>query len=160
MTSHKKRTAAIAAILALAIPAVASAAGETANVKLPPGYLKINPVTCKFIHPEQDISTGPSWHNLQTYVLREDARHDVKEACLTNRKPPKAQLLYQRVVAVGTGHTVTVGCPPGYLVVSGGSQSETTGSYPATDDTWTVVRDHLSPRILDARAVCVELVQR
>jgi hypothetical protein len=161
MTSHKKYVAALAALGALAIPtvAIASSTEQTPNL-IPPGapsgYLAINKTTCKFIHPEIDVH--PTAH--ERYARAEDSRDDVKLNCLTNRKQPRARLLYTRVLAVGTGHTVTVGCPPGYLVVSGGSQSETTGSYPATDDTWTVVRDHLSPRILDARAVCVELVQR
>ena len=122
----------------------------------------VNPNTCKFVKPEVDPPTGPTWKNLRAYVIYEDARHDAKLSCLTRKvggfkTPPPVQLQTKIVTATGTGQTVTATCPAGFSVTGGGSKSETTGSYPSSSSAWTVVRDHLSPRVLDATAICVRL---
>ena len=70
MTGHKKLLLAAVAIVALAVPAVANAVSEHANTEqFPPGYLQINPTTCKFLHKEIDQPTGPTWKNLRQFAI-------------------------------------------------------------------------------------------
>lgn len=157
--AHKKLATLLVVGLLLAAAGTAVAASEHAVPALIPngaplGYLSINHQTCKFVHPEIDVKPTP----MERYARAEDSRDDVKMSCLANRKPPKATLQYKRVLAVGTGQSVTAGCPSGWLVFGGGSQSEVKGSYPATDDSWTVTRDAQSPTQLGAYAVCARLV--
>src|SRR5438034_5253886 len=123
MTTYKKAMLAAAAVVALAIPTVASAIGEHAsNEGFPPGYLQINPKTCKFLHPEIDQATGPTWKNLRRFVVWEDARHDVKLQCLANRADRVSGVTgYVHVKATGTGHSVTARCPEGDVVLGGGN---------------------------------------
>jgi hypothetical protein len=71
--------------------------------------------------------------------------------------PAKVKFGYTQVTATGLGKTVSATCPTGYKVTGGGSRSETTGSYPSSNTSWTVVRDHLSPKRLDVTAVCVRV---
>src|SRR5256885_17058940 len=82
--NHKKAVlATLGALAALAVPTVAVAAsGEPANVSIPKSAIALNPKTCRFLHPELDPATGPTWKNLRVYSLYEDARHDAKMACL------------------------------------------------------------------------------
>ncbi len=105
MTTHKKLIAAAVAVVALAVPAIASATGEHASTAgFPPGYLQINPVTCRFLHPEIDQPTGPTWKNLRKFAIWEDARHDAKLNCLTNRPDHTGGLAgYVQVKATSTG---------------------------------------------------------
>lgn len=150
MTSSKKLTAAAVAILALLVPAVAAATSEHANVNgFPEGYLAINPTTCKFLHPEIDQPLGPTWKNLRTAFIWEDARHDKKMSCLTNRVNGAAGGVagavagYAQVRATSTGQTVTATCPNGDIVLGGGNISgEVAGSYPSSNSSWTIVRAH------------------
>jgi hypothetical protein len=145
MTGHKKLLLAAVAIAALAVPAVASAVSEHANTEqFPPGYLQINPTTCKFLHKEIDQPTGPTWKNLRQFAIWEDARHDAKLNCLTNRPDHTAGLAgYVQVKATGTGHSVTATCPKGDVVLGGGIMAgEAAGSYPSTTSAWTIIRAH------------------
>jgi hypothetical protein len=174
---HRKLITAAIAIGALAIlvPVALATSSTTAfkaeaHVASNTGPNAINPATCKFLHRERDVVTnlGTLEQKLSEngrYDISEDARHDRKMNCLTNlvntvKKTitQPAHLHYIRVMAEGTGPNVVIGCPSGYHVVGGGSQSEVTGSYPSTDDTWTIVRDHLSPKVLVGYAVCIRLV--
>ena len=145
MIGHKKLLLAAVAVVALAVPAVASAVSEHANTEqFPPGYLQINPVTCKFLHKEIDQPTGPTWKNLRQFAIWEDARHDAKLNCLTNRPDHTAGLAgYVQVKATGPGHSVTATCPEGDVVLGGGIMAgESAGSYPSTNSTWTIIRAH------------------
>jgi hypothetical protein len=168
------------ALLALAVPAIASATGESANVKLPPGTTAINPKTCKFLHKEVDPPTpGPGTtlagaelaiRTLRVYTLYEDARHDAKMACLTHHMgtngkrgpagpagpagprgargpagPTGSGLAgYVRVSAPINFKqaSAAVSCPTGDVVLGGGATVEVEGSYPSSDSTWIVLRDH------------------
>jgi hypothetical protein len=154
---HRKAViAAVAALTALGGTAYAATTEQAAHSFIPPGapsgYLQINPRTCRFVHREIDVKPTPN----ERYARAEDSRDDVKMNCLANRG---AQLQYKSVFASGTGHTVTAQCPAGYYVSGGGSQSETTGSWPVGNDAWTVVRDHLSPRVLGVTAICIRVTQ-
>jgi hypothetical protein len=145
MTTHKKLIAAAVAAVALAVPAIANATGEHASAAgFPPGYLQINPVTCKFLHPEIDQPTLPTWRNLRKFAIWEDARHDAKLNCLTNRPDHTAGLAgYVQVKATSAGANVTATCPTGDVVLGGGITSgEAAGSYPSSASTWTVNRAH------------------
>lgn len=152
---HKK-----AVIVGVIAATLATGTAYAASEHAVPSSAQVNPQTCHFTHPERDPATGPTWKNLRTYVIYEDARHDAKMACLANHMPkptlPPA-LHYTQVTATGTGQTVTATCPTGYEVTGGGSKSETTGSYPSSTSAWTVVRDHMSPPKLDVTAICVRL---
>jgi hypothetical protein len=158
LTTHRK-AALIAAGLATLATGTAFAAGEHANTS---PASAVNPKTCRFLQREKDPKTGPTWKNLRTYVIYEDARHDAKMACLARHMPKPANPVnvkfgYTQVTATGLGKTVTATCPAGYKVTGGGSRSETTGSYPSSNSSWSVVRDHLSPKRLDVTAVCVQV---
>ena len=145
MKSHKKAMLAAVAAVALAVPAVASAMGEHANAEgFPPGYLQINPQTCKFVHPEIDQATSPTWKNLRRFTIWEDARHDAKLSCLTNRPDHTGGVTgYVQVKATGAGQSVTATCPEGDVVLGGGNLSgEAAGSYASSSSTWTVNRAH------------------
>ncbi len=145
MKGHKKAILAAVAAVALAVPAVASAMGEHTNADgFPPGYLQINPQTCKFLHPEIDQATGPTWKNLRRFAIWEDARDDVKLSCLTNRPDHTGGVAgYVQVKATGTGQSVTATCPEGDVVLGGGNVSgEAAGSYPSSASSWTVNRAH------------------
>ena len=154
MISSKKLAAAAVAILALLVPAVAAATSEHASVKgFPKGYLAINPKTCKFLHREIDQQLGPTWKNLRTGFIWEDARHDAKMSCLTNRVNGAfggvagAVAGYAQVKATGPGHTVTATCPNGDIVLGGGNiGGEVAGSYPSSNSSWTIVRAHDNKR--------------
>jgi hypothetical protein len=158
MTGYKKAMLAAAAVVALAAPAVASGVGEHANTEqFPPGYLQINPTTCKFLQKEIDQATLPTWKNLRQFAIWEDARHDAKLTCLTNRSDHTSGLAkYIQVTATGPGHSVTATCPKGDVVLGGGSPSETAGSFPSSASSWTVARDHLSPKALTVIATCAQ----
>lgn len=82
--NHKKRVLAAVAILCATVGAGTAFAAEHANL-LPAGapawYLKINPQTCRFIHPEIDVRPGPG----ERYAQAEDSRDDVKLSCLTHK---------------------------------------------------------------------------
>jgi hypothetical protein len=158
MTGYKKAMLSAVAVVALAAPAVASGVGERANTEqFPPGYLQINPTTCKFLHTEIDQATLPTWKNLRQFAIWEDARHDAKLTCLTNRPDHTSGITgYIQVRATGTGHTVTATCPTGDVVLGGGSPEETTGSSPSSDSAWTVKRDHLSPPLVTVIATCAK----
>jgi hypothetical protein len=158
LTTHRK-AALIAAGVTVLATGTAYAAGEHASAS---PATAVNPKTCRFLHREVDPKTGPTWKNLRTYVVYEDARHDAKMACLARHMPKpvapvKVKFGYTQVAASGLGKTVTATCPAGYKVTGGGSRSETTGSYPSSNSSWTVVRDHLSPKRLDVTAVCVRV---
>jgi hypothetical protein len=172
---------ALAAISIAAVTAAVAIAGSSAPVadsaRVPTtGPNAINPANCHFLHREVDVVTdlGSLEQKLAEngkYDIAEDGRHDAKQNCNTNliNKVKKmvenlkqtigqpSTLHYMRVLASGTGQTVMVSCPAGFLVMSGGSQHETTGSYAVSNDTWAVVRDHLSPKVLDVRAVCIRV---
>jgi len=163
MTGSKKFVAAAVALLALLVPAVAFAAIEHSHARgFPEGYLAINPKTCKFFHREIDQPLGPTWKNLKVAFVWEDARHDAKLSCLTNRVNGAAGGVagavagYAQVKKTGTGHTVTVTCPKGDLVLGGGNiGGEVAGSYPASDSSWTIVRAHDNHRAsITAVATC------
>ena len=161
---HRKRG--IIAVGAIMVACLALAASALAAAEHVSRGAAVNPKTCKFLTPEKDPATGPTWKNLRTYVIYEDARHDAKVACLQNhmggkRGPagpagPAGVSGYVQVKATGTTHTVTATCPQGDVVLGGGSPSETTGSYPSSTSAWTVVRDHLSPKRLTVIATCAE----
>jgi hypothetical protein len=150
MTSSKKLAVAAVAILALLVPAVAAATSEHASLKgFPEGYFAMNPKTCKFLHPEIDQPLGPTWKNLRTAFVWEDARHDKKQSCLTNRVNGAAGGVagavagYAQVKATGPGQTVTATCPNGDIVLGGGNiGGEVAGSYPSSNSSWTIVRAH------------------
>lgn len=114
-------------------------------------------------------------NDLRTYSLYEDMRHDVKMSCLSNHMGQRGPAGpagargpagpagpagsggvagYVQVKATGTGASVTATCPTGDVVLGGGSPDETTGSYPSSQSSWTVNRDHLSPRVLTVIATC------
>jgi hypothetical protein len=149
----------------------AIAATEGSNL-IPPGapagYLKINPATCKFVHPEIDVRPSPT----ERYARAEDSRDDVKLSCLTN-KIDKARLgapgpRGPRGLTGATGPagpagapgglsgyvivsaainfkqaSATVSCPSGDKVLGGGANVEVEGSYPvASGSGWVVTRDH------------------
>jgi hypothetical protein len=163
MTSSKRLIALAVALVGLLVPAVAIAAIEhTESGQFPEGYLQINPKTCKFLHREIDQPLGPTWKNLRKAFIWEDARHDAKLSCLTRRVNGAAGGVagavagYARVSKTGTGHTVTVTCPDGDIVLGGGIQSgEAAGSYPSSDTTWTIVRAHDNHRAsITAWATC------
>jgi hypothetical protein len=145
MSRVKKWTLAAVAVAALAVPAVASGVGEHASAEqFPPGYLQINPTTCKFLHKEIDQPTGPTLKDLRLFSIWEDARHDAKLSCLTNRPDHTAGVAgYIQVKATGPGHSVTATCPEGDVVLGGGIVAgEAAGSYPSTTSAWTVIRAH------------------
>lgn len=129
---------------------VAIAATREQPQLTPPGapsdYFKINPRTCHFAVPEIDVRPTAT----ERYARAEDSRDDVKFHCLANQ-PTQG---YVRVLAQGTHHTVRAVCPKGTHVFGGGSPDEVTGSYPDTNFSWTVVRDHRSPRVLSTWAIC------
>ena len=144
-----KLAAAAVVLLALLVPAVAVATSEHASEKFPEGYLAMNPKTCKFLHREIDQPLGPTWKNLRTGFIWEDARHDAKISCLTNRVNGAfggvagAVAGYAQVKATGPGHTVTATCPSGDIVLGGGNiGGELAGSYPSSNSSWTIVRAH------------------
>jgi hypothetical protein len=145
MTGYKKALLATVAVVALAAPAVASGVGEHATAgQFPPGYLQINPTTCKFLHKEIDQATLPTWKNLRVFAIWEDARDDAKLNCLTNRSDHTSGITgYIQVRATGPGHSVTATCPAGDVVLGGGIVAgESAGSYPSTNSAWTVIRAH------------------
>jgi hypothetical protein len=158
LTTHRK-AALIAAAAATLATGTAFAAGEHANTS---PATAVNPKTCRFLHREVDPKTGPTWKNLRTYVVYEDARHDAKMACLA-RHMTKPAAPVEGEVRLHPGHRHRAGqdgdgdVPAGYKVTGGGSRSETTGSYPSSNSSWSVVRDHLSPKRLDVTAVCVRV---
>ena len=106
--------------------------------------------------------------DLRVYTLYEDARHDAKMACLTHKigKPglggpgprgprgfpgpagpagPAGGLAgYVQVTAPINFKqaSATVTCPNGDVVLGGGANVEVEGSYPSSDSSWTVTRDH------------------
>lgn len=151
----------VAAVMLVSAAAARAALHESANYVppgAPAGYLKIDPATCRFIHPEIDVA--PNAH--ERYARAEDSRDDVKLSCLTRKVDrekvsPAPTLQYKSVTAFGTGQVVTAQCPAGYYVSGGGSESETTGSWPVGNDAWSVRRDHLSPRRLDVTAICIQV---
>jgi hypothetical protein len=140
----------------LAVVTAARGAAEQSNVRLglPAGYLTLNPTTCRFAIPERDRAEGPTWRQLRTAFDWEDARHDAKTACLAHRKPRLSTVI---VTSSGTGAAVTAVCPAGYRVSGGGSPDEVTGSSASSTTSWTVSRDHLSPKTLTAQAVCIRV---
>ena len=150
MTRRTRLIALAIALVGLLVPAVAFAAVEHLEGKgFPEGYLSINPRTCKFVHREIDQPLGPTWKNLRTAFVWEDARHDAKLSCLTRRVNGEAGGVagavagYAQVKQTGTGHTVTVTCPKGDIVLGGGNLAgEIAGSYPSSDTSWTIVRAH------------------
>jgi hypothetical protein len=150
MTRRTRLIALAIGTVALLVPAVAFAAVEHVDTKgFPEGYLSINPRTCKFVHHEIDQPRGPTWKNLRTAVIWEDARHDVKLSCLTRRVNGGAGGVagavagYAQVKKSGTGPTVTVTCPAGDIVLGGGNiGGEVAGSYPSSNSSWTIVRAH------------------
>lgn len=155
----------VVAVVALAVGAgVAHASGESA-LSVPASVLKINPHTCRFATAEVDPRVPAAGSTLRSviaaetanrrYDVYEDARHDAKLSCVAKMAAHRGRLDYQTAFASGTGQTVTATCPAGYYVTGGGSHSETTGSYEQGNDAWTVVRDHLSPRVLDVTAICI-----
>jgi hypothetical protein len=163
MTRRTRLIALALAVVGLLVPAVAFAAVEhLASRGFPEGYLKINPRTCKFLNHEIDQPLGPSWKNLRKAFVWEDARHDVKLQCLTRRINGEAGGVagavagYAQVKKTGTGHTVTVTCPKGDIVLGGGNiGGELAGSYPSSDRSWTIVRAHDNKRgSITAIATC------
>jgi len=145
MSGFKKGLLGAVALVALAVPAVASGVGEHAATKqFPPGYLQINPTTCRFLHKEIDQATLPTWKNLRQFTIWEDARHDAKLSCLTDRPDHTGGLAgYVQVKATGPGPDVTATCPEGDVVLGGGIVAgESAGSYPSTSSAWTIVRAH------------------
>jgi hypothetical protein len=182
MTSHKKKLLTIGVTLAaLAATGTAVAAVQNEQPHLippgaPAGYLAINPNTCRFLHHEIDVMPTAT----ERYARAEDSRDDVKLGCLTN-KLNKARLGgpgprgprgftgktgpagpagnnaldgYVQVTATGTGSSVTAQCPAGDVVLGGGSPDEVTGSYPSSTSSWTINRDHLSPKTMTVIATC------
>lgn len=111
----------------------------------------VNQDTCKLVTPEKDHGTK-SFRGLRIYVLQEDAIHDAVMGCL--RRHMNAGGAYRRVSASGHGQKVVVTCPAKTRVMGGGATSEVEASYPSSDTTWTVTRDHLSDPNLVAWAVC------
>lgn len=163
MTRRTRLIALATVVVALLVPAVAFAAVEhITSSGFPEGYLKINPRTCKFIHHEIEQPRGPRWQNLRTAVVWEDARDDVKLQCLTRRVNGEAGGVagavagYAQVKKTGAGHTVTVTCPRGDVVLGGGNiGGEVAGSYPSDDSSWTIVRAHDNHRgSITAVATC------
>jgi hypothetical protein len=174
---HLKIVSVAITIIAAVIIVPAAIAGSSAPIadsaRVPTsGPNAINPANCKFLHREIDVVTdlGTLEQKLAEngrYDIAEDARHDAKMNCLTNlvntlkkrivQPAAPVSLHYMRVLASGTGATVTAGCPSKFRVVGGGSQSEVEGSYPSTNQTWTVTRDHLSPRHVTVYAVCIRV---
>jgi hypothetical protein len=172
---HRKLIASVVAIGALVIPAIAAATSSQpayrteAHVSANSGPNAFDPATCKFLHRERDVVTNIGSIQQKVaqngrYDIAEDARHDAKMNCLTNlvntlkkKIGSPATLLYKTAFATGTGERVTATCPAGYFVTGGGSHSETAGSYEEGSDAWTVVRDHLSPRVLDVTAICIQV---
>ncbi len=150
MTRRTRLIALAIGLAGLLVPAVAFAAVEHLSSKgYPEGYLSINPRTCKFVHREIDQPLGPTWKNLRKAFVWEDARHDAKLSCLTRRVNGEAGGVagavagYAQVKKTGTGHTVTVTCPKGDIVLGGGNLAgEIAGSYPSSDTSWTIVRAH------------------
>lgn len=181
---HRKALIATALVALAIPAAAQASGGETANALIPASATTINPRTCRFVHKEVDPATGPTWQNLRIYTLYEDARHDAKDACLAKHigkvgvgKPgpqgpagprgkqgangapgapgaPGGLAHYTQVRASGTGATVTVTCPAGDVVLGGGSPAEFTGSYPSSATSWTIGRDHLSPKTMTVIATC------
>jgi hypothetical protein len=163
MTRRTRLIALAAAVAGLLVPAVALAAIEhTDSGRFPEGYLQINPRTCKFLHHEIDQPRGPTWKNLRKAFIWEDARDDVKFQCLTRRVNGGAGGVagavagYAQVRKTGTGHTVTVTCPKGDIVLGGGNTAgELAGSYPSSSSSWTIVRAHDDQRAsITAVATC------
>jgi hypothetical protein len=150
MTRRTRFIVLAAALAGLIIPAAAWAAVEhSTRGQFPEGYLSINPRTCKFLHREIDQPIAPTWKNLRTAFVWEDARHDTKLTCLTRRINGAAGGVagavagYAQVKKTGTGHTVTVTCPKGDIVLGGGNiGGEAAGSYPSSSRSWTIVRAH------------------
>lgn len=150
MTRRTRLIALAIGLAGLLVPAVAFATIEHLDRKgFPEGYLALNPKTCKFFQREIDQPRGPSWKDLRTAVIWEDARHDAKLSCLTRRINGGAGGVagavagYAQVKKTGTGHTVTVTCPKGDIVLGGGNiGGEVAGSYPSSDTSWTIVRAH------------------
>lgn len=74
----------ILAAVILTGTAAAYASGEHSNL-IPPGapkgYLDINPVTCRFLHPEIDVTPSAT----ERYARAEDSRDDVHFQCLNHR---------------------------------------------------------------------------
>jgi hypothetical protein len=163
MTRRTRLIALAVALVGVLVPAAAIAAVEhTASTGFPEGYLSINPKTCKFFHREIDQPLGPTWKNLRKGFIWEDARHDAKLSCLTRRVNGAAGGVagavagYAQVKKTGTGHTVTVTCPKGDIVLGGGNiGGEVAGSYPSSDTSWTIVRAHDNHRAsITAVATC------
>jgi len=88
---HRITTIIATLLVALTLSAIAVAAThETASfipTGAPAGYLKINPQTCRFLHPEIDVRPNA----MERYARAEDSRDDVKLSCLTRKldTPPK-----------------------------------------------------------------------
>jgi hypothetical protein len=163
MTRRTRLIALAIAVAGLLVPAVAYAAIEHSDTKgFPPGYLAIHPKTCKFVHHEIDQPLAPSWKNLRTAFVWEDARHDAKLSCLTRRVNGAAGGVagavagYAQVRKTGTGQTVTATCPDGDIVLGGGNVGgEVAGSYPSSNSSWTIVRAHDNHRAsITAVATC------
>ena len=141
MTRSTLLTAGILA--AVVIPGTALAASEHASPNVSKAYLAINPVTCRFAMHEVDAKPSAQ----EAYAIAEDARDDVLQRCLRDRKPI-------RVTASGTGQSITATCPTSYRVTGGGAESEVQASYPADRFSWTVTRDKRSPQTVTVDAVC------
>jgi hypothetical protein len=164
----------IAGVLAVSGGAAFAAShGEVANL-IPPGapsgYLTINKGTCRFVHREIDVMPTAT----ERYARAEDSRDDILFNCLRNKSnrakvgapgprgprgpagPAGSGALagYVQVTASGTGASVTVTCPEGDVVLGGGSPAEFTASYPSSASSWTIGRDHLSPKTLVVIATC------
>ncbi len=157
MSRFKSNVVLLALIAGVCAAGSAFAASEQSNAAMgfPPGYLQINKTTCKFLHHEIDLPLGPTVAKLARAYSWDDARHDVKGACQSNKPDPDGTIIgYVQVTAHGAGPSVTAQCPAGDVVLGGGSPDETTGSYPSGVSAWTIRRDHLSPPTMTVTATC------
>ena len=120
-------------------------ASEHANVKGMPRVPRDQPEDVQVPGREIDQPLGPTWKNLRTAFIWEDARHDAKLSCLTKRvmgvrRRRRRVAGYAQVKATGAGHTVTATCPNGDIVLGGGNLGgEVAGSYPSSTTSWTIV---------------------
>lgn len=121
----------------------------------PAGYLSIDGLSCRFVHPEIDVRPSATERLART----EDSRDDVKFQCLARR--------HTRYVRVSRGFDpqqsagAVARCPRGYHAVGGGSTVEVAGSYPLRDlSAWVVRRDPAWRGIEKAQvfAVCAGVV--
>jgi hypothetical protein len=121
----------------------------------PAGYLSINGITCKFVHPEIDVRPSPQERLART----EDSRDDVKLQCLARRHTRYVRV--QHSFDPSHHQLAAAVCPKGYHAVGGGATIEVGASFPSADlGYWIVGRDPLWRKHSHASvfAVCAGVV--